>query len=65
MTLETQVHRLSTQAQILQRRLETLRAEAPAWHQAESAADKLARYDELCAAVATAGIVDRQKFSFT
>lgn len=63
--LETQVHRLSTQAQILQRRLETLRAEAPAWHQAQAGADKLARYDALCAAVATAGIVDRQKFSFT
>ena len=63
-TLETQIHRVGTQRDILVTRHGALQAETPAWTHAERAATLSARYDELCAAVATSGIVDRQTFRF-
>ena len=62
-TVESQIHKLSTQLEILRQRHASLSA-APAWQHAERAAAALARYEELCAAVATNGIVDRQTFRF-
>jgi hypothetical protein len=62
--LETQIRRLSVQRSVLSSRLDSLRTDAPSWPHAERAASILARYDDLCAAVATAGIVDRQHYKF-
>ena len=63
--LETQIRRLSVQRSVLSSRLDSLRADAPSWPHAERAVSLLSRYDDLCAAVATAGIVDRQRYSFS
>jgi hypothetical protein len=63
-SLETQAHRLAAQTEVLRSRLASLRADHAEWPHAARAAEMLARYDALCADVATAGIVDRQRFKF-
>ena len=63
-TLETSIHRLTQSRTILAARHESLKADAPAWSHADRVAGLLVRYEDLCAAVASNGIVDRQVYSF-
>ena len=63
-SIEAQAGRLKRLRDVQVARLESLRAQATAWSHLEEARAKLARYDSLCDEVATAGIVDRQKFLF-
>ena len=63
-SVEAQVGRIRRLRDVQAARLGSLRAQTAAWPHLEEARAKLARYEALCDEVATAGIVDRQRFSF-
>lgn len=63
-SLETVTHRLQVQVDILEKRLANLRTNEAIWSHMEDARSSLTRYNDLCDAVATAGIVDRHHFRF-
>jgi hypothetical protein len=63
-SIEAQVGRIRRLRDVQAARLGSLRAQTAAWPHLEEARAKLARYEALCDEVATAGIVDRQRFSF-